>query len=112
MRFRIDVTIAVLAAISWGGGQTRCQSAPDLWHVGATQPFSEEIQFANGAAQLKGTVYLPKTGNDLAAVVVLHHAGLPPATPIYIGICVRAYQRSELLSWYMTDEAVSSPPGT
>src|SRR3984893_11323890 len=77
MRFRIDLTVAVLAAISWGGGQARCQSAPDLWHVGATQPISEEIQFANGAAQLKGTVYLPKTGNHLAAVVVLHHAGLP-----------------------------------
>jgi hypothetical protein len=45
--------------------------------VAATQPISEEIQFTNGAAHLKGTVYLPKTGNNLPAVVVLHHAGLP-----------------------------------
>jgi pimeloyl-ACP methyl ester carboxylesterase len=71
--------------------------------VGATQPISEEIQFANGAAQLKGTVYLPKTGNDLAAVVVLHHAGLPARDAnLYrhlceslpaIGIAVLVYDR-------------------
>jgi hypothetical protein len=45
--------------------------------MAATQPVSEEIQFANGDVQLKGTVYLPKTGNHLPAVVVLHHAALP-----------------------------------
>lgn len=49
MRFQIDVTIAVLAVLGWGGGQAACQSAPDLWHVAATQSVSEEIQFTNGA---------------------------------------------------------------
>jgi len=71
--------------------------------VAVTQPLSEEIQFMNGAAQLKGTVYLPRTGNDLAAVVVLHHAGLPTRDAnLYrhlceglpaIGIAVLVYDR-------------------
>ena len=103
MRFRIAVTVAVLAVLRWGGGQATCQSAPDLWHVAATQSISEEIQFTNGAAHLKGTVYLPKTGNNLAAVVVLHHAGLPTRDAnLYrhlceglpaIGIAVLVYDR-------------------
>jgi uncharacterized protein len=42
-----------------------------------SRSLSEEIQFTNGHAHLRGTVYLPKTGNRLTAVVVLHHAGLP-----------------------------------
>lgn len=103
MRFQIDLTIAVLAVLGWGGGQAACQSAPDLWHVAATQSVSEEIQFTNGAVQLKGTVCLPKIGNNLAAVVVLHHAGLPTRDAnLYrhlceglpaIGIAVLAYDR-------------------
>jgi pimeloyl-ACP methyl ester carboxylesterase len=102
MKFQIDVTIAVLAILIWGG-QATCQSAPDLWHVVATQSVSEEIQFTNGAVQLKGTVYLPKSGNNLAAVVVLHHAGLPTRDAnLYrhlceglpaIGIAVLVYDR-------------------
>jgi uncharacterized protein len=102
MRFQIGVTIAFLAVLSWGG-QATCQSAPDLWHVGATQSVSAEIQFANGDVQLKGTVYLPKTGNNLPAVVVLHHAGLPTRDAnLYrhlceglppIGIAVLVYDR-------------------
>ena len=102
MRFQIGVTIAVLAVLSWGG-QATCQSAPDLWHVGATQSVSAEIQFTNGDVQLKGTVYLPKTGNNLPAVVVLHHAGLPRRDAnVYrhlceglpaIGIAVLVYDR-------------------
>lgn len=103
MRFQIDVTIAVLAVLGWGGGQATCQSTPDLWHVAATQSVSEEIQFTNGAVQFKGTVYLPKTGNNLASVVVLHHAGLPTRDAnLYrhlceglpaIGIAVLVYDR-------------------
>ena len=77
MRFQIDVTIAVLAVVGWAGSQATSQSASALWHVAATQAVSEEIQFTNGDVQLKGTVYLPKTGNHLPAVVVLHHAAVP-----------------------------------
>lgn len=77
MKFQVEVTMAVLAVVGWSGGQATSQSAPDLWHVAATQAVSEEVQFTNGDVQLKGTVYLPKTGNNLPAVVVLHHAALP-----------------------------------
>jgi len=78
MRFRIKITAVFLAAISGGAGQALGQSPSDLWHVAATSTsLSEEIQFTNGNARLRGTVYLPKTGNRLPAVVILHHAGLP-----------------------------------
>jgi len=78
MRFRIKVTAVFLAGLSVEVGQATCQSASDLWHVAATSPsLSEEIQFTNGNARLRGTVYLPKTGNRLPAVVILHHAALP-----------------------------------
>lgn len=77
MRFQIGATIAVLAVLGSAGAQVTSQSARDLWHVVATQTVSEEIQFTNGKVQLKGTVYLPKTGNNLPAVVVLHHAAVP-----------------------------------
>ncbi|MGC2698061.1 MAG: alpha/beta hydrolase [Candidatus Angelobacter sp.] len=103
MRFRIDVTVGVLAVLSWGAGQATCQNASDPWRLAATQSISEEIQFTNGTAHLKGTVYLPKTGNNLAAVVVLHHAGLPTRDAnLYrhlceglpaIGIAVLVYDR-------------------
>lgn len=103
MRFRIDVTVCVLALLYWGSGRATCQSAPDLWHVAATESISEEVQFTNGAAHLKGTAYLPKTGDGLAAVVVLHHAGLPTRDAnLYrhlceglpaIGIAVLVYDR-------------------
>jgi uncharacterized protein len=74
---QVKVTTAILVVVGWAGGQATSQSATDLWHVAATQTVLEEIQFTNGGAQLKGTVYLPKTGNNLPAVVVLHHAALP-----------------------------------
>jgi pimeloyl-ACP methyl ester carboxylesterase len=78
MRFRIKVTTVFLAALGGATGQATCQSASALWHVPATSPsLSQEIQFTNGDARLRGTVYLPKTGNHLPAVVVLHHAQLP-----------------------------------
>lgn len=77
MKFQVKVAIAILVVVGCAVGQATSQSAPDLWHVAATQVVSEEIQFTNGDAQLKGTVYLPKTGNNLPAVVVLHHAALP-----------------------------------
>src|SRR5215469_15902680 len=103
MRLRIDLSAAVLAVVSGVSGQARCQSAPDLWHIATNQSISEDIQFTNGAVHLKGTVYLPKTGNGLAAVVILHHAGLPTrdanlyrhlcdGLPV-IGIAVLVYDR-------------------
>ena len=77
MRSRIKV-IAIFLMFLMRAGQSTCQSPSDLWHVAANpSTLSEEIQFSNGDAHLTGTVYLPKTGNRLPAVVVLHHAGLP-----------------------------------
>src|SRR5215469_15836367 len=77
MRSRIKV-IAIFLMFLMRAGQSTCQSPSDLWHVAANpSALSEEIQFTNGDAHLSGTVYLPKTGNRLPAVVVLHHAGLP-----------------------------------
>ena len=104
MRFAIGATAAVLAILSGGGGQATCQIPSDPWHVAATSPaLSGEIQFNNGAAHLRGTVYFPKSGNHLAAVVVLHHAGLPTRDAnLYrhlceglpaIGIAVLVYDR-------------------
>ena len=103
MKLRIDVSVAVLAVVSGVSWQARCQGAPDLWRVAANQSISEDIQFTNGASHLRGTVYLPKTGNSLAAVVVLHHAGLPTRNAnLYrhlweglpaIGIAVLVYDR-------------------
>jgi hypothetical protein len=78
MRSRIKATAVFLAVLNVGTGQSKCQSPSDLWHVAATpSSFSEEVQFSNGDAHFTGTVYLPKIGDRLPAVVVLHHAGLP-----------------------------------
>jgi pimeloyl-ACP methyl ester carboxylesterase len=77
MRFPISVAAIALAILGGGCGPATCQTASDLWHVPATPILSEDIQFSNGDAHLHGTVYLPKTGNRLPAIVVLHHAGLP-----------------------------------
>src|SRR6201981_2633084 len=77
MSSRIKGTAVFLAILNVGTGQSPCQSPSDPWHVEATpSSLSEEVQFSNGDAHLTGTVYLPKTGNRLPAVVVLHHAGL------------------------------------
>ena len=104
MRFRIGVPAVILAVLSGGGGQATCQIASDLWHVAATSgSLSQEIQFTNGDAHLRGTVYFPKTGNRLPGVVVLHHAALPTRDAnLYrhlceglpaIGIAVLVYDR-------------------
>src|SRR5215831_6577138 len=104
MRLRLDTTAAFLVFLSGAGGLAACQSASDLWHVTATSSsVSEEIRFTNGDANLRGTVYLPKIGSRLPAVVVLHHAGLPTRDAnLYrhlceglpaIGIAVLVYDR-------------------
>lgn len=70
--------IAVIAALVDGAGFNASASASDRWHVEVTRPVeSQEIQFTNGNAHLVGTVYLPRTGNHLSAVVVLHDASIP-----------------------------------
>ena len=59
-----------------GGFFNSFGSSSDRWHVPATpEVVSREVQFANGSAHLVGTLYLPKNGNHLPAVVVLHSAG-------------------------------------
>src|SRR5215472_7111640 len=78
MRSRITASGVFLLVLKLGTGHSTCQNPSDLWHVRANpSSLSEEIRFSNGDAHLTGTVYLPKTGNRLPALVVLHHAGLP-----------------------------------
>src|SRR6266852_2074985 len=49
--------------------------ASDVWHVeGNPRVLSQEVRFANGNANLVGTVYLPANGDHLPAVVSLHGA--------------------------------------
>ena len=68
--------IAISAVFGDGAGLTASSSASDRWHVAASPTvIEEEIQFNNGNTRLVGTVYLPKTGDHLPAVVALHSAG-------------------------------------
>ena len=70
------ITSIVLIAFLLGTELYTTSSASDPWHVAAIPPLiSEEIQFSNGNTHLVGTVYLPKTGDHLPAVVALHSAG-------------------------------------
>jgi pimeloyl-ACP methyl ester carboxylesterase len=104
MRFPIGVTTAILVILNGLNGQATWQSSSELWYVPSTsRALPEEIQFTNGDAHLRGSVYLPKTGNHLAAVVILHHAGLPTRDAMLyrhlceglpaIGIAVLVYDR-------------------
>lgn len=53
-------------------------SASELWRVEGEPKFvAQEIQFTNGDANLRGTVYLPESGDHLPAVVALHGASEP-----------------------------------
>jgi len=73
---RWTVASMVLVAVLAGAESNPSASTSDAWHVAATPPLtSQEIQFSNGNAHLVGTVYLPKTGDHLPAVVALHPAG-------------------------------------
>ena len=52
--------------------------APDSWHVeGDPQAVTQDVRFANGEAQLVGTVYLPEHGDHFPGVVALHGASEP-----------------------------------
>jgi dipeptidyl aminopeptidase/acylaminoacyl peptidase len=60
------------------GGLMLCDraNASDAWRVaGNPGVIAQDLQFANGAVHLAGTVYLPANGNHLPAVVALHEAG-------------------------------------
>jgi dipeptidyl aminopeptidase/acylaminoacyl peptidase len=74
----MKITIASIAGVALllsGPGSNLSSNASDQWHVAATPPvMSEEIHFSNGDTHLVGTLYLPQTGNQLPAVVVLHSA--------------------------------------
>src|SRR5579871_3501280 len=70
--------MAILLTVGLFGAVSLVPSAStsDTWHVAGTPSvISQEVQFANAGANLVGTVYLPKTGDHLPAVVVLHSAG-------------------------------------
>lgn len=70
------IVIMLTSGWSEGGSFNSFGSSSDRWHVPATPEIvSREVQFANGSAHLVGTLYLPKNGNHLPAVVVLHSAG-------------------------------------
>ncbi len=52
--------------------------ASDVWYVeGNPRVLSQEVRFANGNANLVGTIYLPANGDHLPAVVSLHGASNP-----------------------------------
>jgi pimeloyl-ACP methyl ester carboxylesterase len=70
------VTIVLCVLIVCAQAAGALPNVSDLWHVAGTKIVSQEVQFSNGQAHLAGTVYLPETGDHLAGVVVLHHAGL------------------------------------
>ena len=77
MRLCLALIAALLSVgLSAGACLGSAASALNHWHVAGTPTvISQEIQFTNAGANLVGTVYLPSTGNQLPAVVVLHHAG-------------------------------------
>src|SRR5216684_374368 len=77
----MKLTMALIATpltvgLSDGACLASSADASSPWHVtGTPSVISQEIQFTNAGANLVGTVYLPSTGNQLPAVVVLQHAG-------------------------------------
>ncbi len=77
MRLCLALIAALLSVgLSAGACLGSAASALNRWHVAGTPTvISQEIQFTNAGANLVGTVYLPSTGNQLPAVVVLQHAG-------------------------------------
>jgi dipeptidyl aminopeptidase/acylaminoacyl peptidase len=70
---RIIVALLLAATVT----ATERTEAPD-WHVeGEPQAVTQDVRFANGEAQLVGTVYLPEHGDHLPGVVALHGASEP-----------------------------------
>jgi dipeptidyl aminopeptidase/acylaminoacyl peptidase len=101
MLHKSQFSIVLLCVGIFFGSQA---TASDRWHVeGDPRSVAQEIQFTNGDAHLVGTVYLPKTGNHLPAVVALHGAsGARRQAAVYrhlreclpaIGVAVLIYDR-------------------
>jgi pimeloyl-ACP methyl ester carboxylesterase len=73
MNVRVGTTAALLALAFFGLTSGFSQNAS--WQVAASsRVVSQELHFTNGEVHLAGTAYLPKTGDHLPAVVVLHSA--------------------------------------
>jgi uncharacterized protein len=71
---RIIIALLVAATVT----AAERTEAPDSWHVeGEPQTVTQDVWFANGEAQLVGTVYLPEHGDHLPGVVALHGASEP-----------------------------------
>jgi uncharacterized protein len=75
VKLAIAIIIILFNALAEGADSDQSTSVSERWHVSqGSSIVSEEVQFSNGEARLSGTVYLPKTGDHLPAVVVLHSA--------------------------------------
>lgn len=96
---------ALMATFSSPSSVLAAETAPRLpWSAPATtQVVTEDRQFAAGDAVLSGTLYLPKSVEPVAAIVVTHSASSPLRTsPLYdhlkrmlppLGIAVFVYDR-------------------
>jgi dipeptidyl aminopeptidase/acylaminoacyl peptidase len=87
--------------VATGGGAV---AQPSAWHAAATTDVtSQSVTFSNGDARLQGTLYVPRSGHPVPALVVYHGASEPLAsTPIYrhlseglpqIGVAVLLFDR-------------------
>ncbi len=74
----LKVACATLLAIGLSAAaqvSPSSSAAAAAWKVkGTPEVVSEDVRFNNGEVSLSGTVYLPKTGQNLPGIVVLHSA--------------------------------------
>ena len=73
MKFAFSIAALVLSA-AVAHAQNPASQDSSRWHAQSTRVISQEIRFSNADAHLVGTVYMPQTGDQLSAVVVLHSA--------------------------------------
>lgn len=85
-------------------GPLRAEVVTQPWAAEpTTMPSVEERTFSNGAVQLRGNLYMPRSSKPVAAIVVLHGASSPLRTsPLYqhltemlpsLGVAVLVYDR-------------------
>jgi pimeloyl-ACP methyl ester carboxylesterase len=95
---------SLAAALALIGPAAQAQQAQPPWSAPAsTDVVAEDIVFQNGETTLSGTLYLPRHGRALSAVVLTHGASSPLRTsPLYqhlkqmlppLGVAVFAYDR-------------------